>query len=103
MFVKLHSLIDSIKKITNNTVTMSSGIGLGDSLHAFTKNEKNIEQEILIAHMLANASFRLPTCRLRLKRITVSKKNIAAKSQFVDDSKTFNAISSLTFPNVIFQ
>ncbi|MDR2603164.1 MAG: hypothetical protein LBC11_01195 [Puniceicoccales bacterium] len=85
--------MDSIKKITNNTVTMSSGIGLDSPLHAFIKNEKNSEQEILMAHMLINANFGLPMCRLRLNRTPVSKKNIATKSPFADDSKTFDVIS----------
>ncbi|MDR2776902.1 MAG: hypothetical protein LBB17_02570 [Puniceicoccales bacterium] len=101
--------MDSIKKTTNNTVIMSSGIGLGSSLHAFTKNEKNNEQEILAAHMLTNANFGLPMCRLRFKKIAVSKKNMAAQSPFVDDSKIFDVISpqcfpiSLAFPSIIFQ
>jgi hypothetical protein len=101
--------MDSIKKITNNTVTMSSGIGLGSLLHAFIKNEKNNEQEILTAHMLMNANFGLPICRLRFKKIAVSKKNTAAQSPFTDNSKTFDVIFPqcfpilLAFPSIAFQ
>jgi hypothetical protein len=90
--------MDSIKKSTNNTVTMSSGIGLGSSLHAFTKNEKNNEQKILTAHMLISANFGLPMCRLRFMKIAVNKKNMAAQSPFVDNSKTFDVISPQCFP-----
>jgi hypothetical protein len=85
--------MDSIKNITSNTVVTSSGIGFGSSLNTFTKNETNRELEILMAQMLKNASFVLPMCRLRLKRIAVSKKNIEAKSTFVDDVKNFDVIS----------
>jgi hypothetical protein len=88
--------MDSIKKITNNTVTMSRRIGLGSSLHVFTRNEKNSEKEILRAHMLTNANFGPPMYRLRLKKVPVSKKNIAVKFPFVDNSKAFDVI----FPNV---
>ncbi|MDR0742426.1 MAG: hypothetical protein LBE98_03110 [Puniceicoccales bacterium] len=92
--------MDSIKKITNNTVTMSSGIGLGSSLHAFTKNEKNNEQKILTAHMLINATFGLPMYRLKFKKIA-SKKNMAAQSPFVDVSKTLDVISPQCFPMLL--
>jgi hypothetical protein len=61
----------------------------------FIKNEKNSEKEILRAHMLINANFGPPMYRLRLKRIPVSKKNIAVQFPFVDNSKA----SDVIFPN----
>ncbi|MDR2779291.1 MAG: hypothetical protein LBB16_03350 [Puniceicoccales bacterium] len=85
--------MDSIKNIINNAVTISNGIGFGSSPNAFIKNARNKEQEILMVHMLKNASLGLPICRLRLKRIAVSKKNIEARSPFAGNAKIFDVMS----------